>query len=284
LKHIKTYLLIVLATVVGSYAHAQNHEIGAWVGASNYFGDLNTRFSWWHAHPAGGLFYRYNLGTRFAVKGTVSYGQVEGNDATSGSAAQRQRNLSFQSYLIDITGMIEFNFLHYDKTRPRKHGFTPYIGTGFGIFFFNPEAQYRGKTYFLQPLGTEGQNDPSYSGVDKYKLYSFHIPIEGGFKFHIQYNWNLTVFASVHKTFTDYLDDVSGVYPTAPSLPSGSKGLAAALSDRSAEILGAEKIGKPGYQRGYSSKNDDFVFVGIAVSYTFMSLRCPSTSGNWTYR
>jgi hypothetical protein len=243
---------------------------------------LNPKFNWKFVRPAGGAFYRYNFSTRFAGKLALSYGEVEFSDAGTKIPRNLQRNLSFKTGIADITGTFEFNFFKFDKTK-KKFWFSPYLATGVGIFFFNPKAQYEGRWYYLQPLGTEGQNDPSYSGVKKYKLYAFHIPIEGGFKFHIYKNWNISVFGSVHKTFTDYLDDVSGNYPATVSLPGGSKGIAAKLSDRSDEVAG-EKIGKEGYQRGESKKKDDFVFVGVSLSFTFMSMQCPTPSGSSTYR
>ena len=83
---------------------------------------------------------------------------------------------------------------------------------------------------------------------------------------------------------TDYLDDVSGKYPSYVSLPGGSGGLAAALSDRSSEISGAERSGKPGRQRGESPQKDQYLFAGITLSYTIMPLRCPTVSHKSTYK
>lgn len=265
-------------------AQAQFHEIGVWGGGANYYGDLNPTFNWKYVGPAGGAFYRYNINKRLAAKGMVSFGQVAADDAGSSLARSRQRNLSFRSYVADLCATFEFNFFKYNKNNPKKNGWTPYIATGVGMFFFNPEAQYKGKWYYLQPLGTEGQNDASYSGVKKYKLYSFEIPLEFGFKVHLKKNWNINAFMSFRETFTDYLDDVSGNYPSSASLPGGSRGIAAVFSDRSGEVNGGEKTGKPGYQRGESAQKDQYVFVGIAISYTFMSLRCPDPGSTWPYR
>ncbi len=273
-------LLFLCCFAIG--ANAQYHEVGIWGGAANYFGDLNPKFNWTQVRPAGGLFYRYNMSTRFAAKAAISYGEVQFSDAATKIARNRERNLSFKSSIADLSATIEFNFFKFDKTK-KKFWFSPYLATGVGMFFFNPKAEYNGKWYYLQPLGTEGQNDASYSGVKKYKLYAFHIPIEGGFKFSVYRNFNISIFASVKKTFTDYLDDVSGDYPATVSLPGGSRGIAAKLSDRSDEVL-PERIGKPGYQRGESKKNDDFVFVGVSISYTFMSMQCPWPAGPSTYR
>ena len=213
----------------------------------------------------------------------VSYGEVAGSDATSPNQWQRERNLSFKSSVTDIAGTFEFNFFKWNKNNPKHNGFTPYIATGFGLFFFNPEAEYKGQWYYLQPLGTEGQNDPSYSGVSKYKLYSFEIPIEGGFKIHLKKNWNVNVFASVRETFTKYLDDVNGTYASTASLPGGSHGIAAILADRSGEVNDGNKIGKTGLQRG-NEKNDQYGFFGVMISYTFMSLKCPPPGQDWPYR
>lgn len=275
-------LLQHCAVAQSNSASNQEHEIGVWGGISNYFGDLNNSTSFKFVRPAAGVFYRYNIKYRGAWRTSFNYGMVEFKDAATGRPWNVQRNLSFRSQIFDITSVIEFNFLKYDKSS-KKHWYTPYIGTGFSMFFFNPQAEYNGKWYFLQPLGTEGQNDPSYSGVKKYRLFNFAIPITGGFKFSFKRNWNIAIEAGVRKTFTDYLDDVSGKYPSYASLPGGSGGLAGALSDRSGEN-GGEKIGKPGYQRGLSPKKDDYFFGGISISYTIMTPRCPTVSGGSTYR
>jgi hypothetical protein len=283
LRKIRSYYLLCCLLWTASTAYAQEHEVGGWLGVANYFGTLNTTFKWNDAKPAGGVFYRYNINKRFAAKAMISYGEIAGSDAGSHNEAERERNLSFRSSIADVCGTFEFNFFKWNKNNPKHNGFTPYIATGFGIFFFNPEAYYKGNWHYLQPLGTEGQNDASYSGVKKYKLYAFQIPIEGGFKIHLKTNWNMNIFASVHKTFTKYLDDVSGTYASTASLPDGSHGIAAAFADRSGEINHGHNIGKTGFQRG-NNKNDDFAFVGIMISYTFMSLKCPPPGETWPYR
>ena len=275
-------LLAVSCCLLSVSSFAQIHEFGVWGGITNYFGDLNTKTSFKFVRPGAGVFYRYNIKYRGAWKTSFNYGIAQFDDAKTNTAWNKQRNLSFKTDIFDVTSIIEFNFFKFDKADSKgKHWWTPYIGTGLTVFFFNPKAKYNGEWHYLQPLGTEGQNDPSYSGVKKYKLYSLAIPLVGGFKFSFKRNWNIGIEAGVRKTFTDYLDDVSGKYPSYASLPGGSTGLAAALSDRSAEN-GGEKIGKPGYQRGQSPKFDDYLFGGITISYTIMKVQCPSPNG--TYR
>lgn len=245
------------------------------MGVANYFGDLNSNSSFNMVRPVGGVFLRNNFDTRWVLKSAIGFGQIAYDDKKSQNAFNRQRNLHFKSNILDLSVMLELNFLEFDKQKANKW-VSPYFTVGFAMFYYNPQAQYNGKWYYLQPLGTEGQNDPSYSGIKKYRLVNFAIPIGGGVKFSVNRNWNIGLLGELRVTFTDYLDDVSGIYPSPLSLPEGSQGIAYALSDRSGEV--GEAIGKPGNQRGTSKKNDFYLFLGVSASYTFFRVKCPPMS------
>lgn len=256
-----------------SIIKAQHFEVGAWAGGANYFGDLNTNSNFSMMRPAGGTFLRYNFDTRWVLKNTFSFGQIAFDDKKSPNGFNRQRNLHFRSNIAELSSMMELNFLEFDKTKPNKW-FSPFFSVGIALLYFNPQAEYEGRWVNLQPLGTEGQNDPSFSGVDKYNLVTFAIPVGGGFKMSINRNWNIGVYGEIRVTFTDYLDDVSGVYPSALSLPEGTQGVAYQLYDRSHEV--GERIGVNGRQRGSTTTNDFYLFLGASVSYTFFPLKCPT--------
>ncbi len=277
MKHIRHFILFI-TLLAGHSLFAQIHEYGAFMGFANYFGSLNNVASFKQVRPAAGIFYRYNIKYRGAWRTSFNYGIVQFDDASVKNAWNQQRNLSFKSNVFDVSSMIEFNFFKYDKEK-KKFWWTPYLGTGLTIFFFNPEAQYNGKWYYLQPLGTEGETDPSYSGVKPYHLYSFAIPFVGGFKFSFARFWNIGIEAGLRQTFTKYLDDASGKYPSYVDLPGGSSGIAAALSNRS----NLENGSQIGYQRG-GGAFEKYLFGGITISYTIMKLRCPTISGGHTYR
>ena len=272
----KSRILIFLFVLIGAAASAQRYEVGGWVGGANYFGDLNANGGFSTIRPGGGAFLRMNFGTRWAIKYSASFARVMGDDARSTDQFDRQRNLSFRSNIAELAFLGEFNFLEYSKLKKEKW-FSPYLTLGFAVFYYNPQAEFNGQWYFLQPLGTEGQNDPSYSGLEKYRLVSFAIPIGMGLKFSLTENWNIGLDVVNRITFTDYLDDVSGAYPSPLSLPDGRNGIAYQLYDRSAEV--GERIGEEGYQRGSSEKRDDYLFLGLSVSYTFVRQKCPSPRG-----
>lgn len=252
---------------------AQHFEVGAWAGGANYFGDLNTNSNFSMMRPAGGTFLRYNFDTRWVLKNTFSFGQIAFDDKKSPNGFNRQRNLHFRTNIAELSSMMELNFLEFDKTKGNKW-FSPFFSVGIALLYFNPQAEYEGEWINLQPLGTEGQNDPSFSGVDKYNLVTFAIPIGGGFKMSVSRHWNIGIYGEIRVTFTDYLDDVSGVYPSALSLPEGTQGIAYQMYDRSHEV--GERIGVNGRQRGSTKSNDFYLFLGATVSYTFFPLKCPT--------
>ena len=77
--------------------------------------------------------------------------------------------------------------------------------------------------------------------------------------------------------FSDYLDDVSTVYPNVVELQALRGDMAAMLADRSGEVVG-EPIGEQGRQRGTSSTNDAYAFFSVGLVYYIGSLPCPSIS------
>lgn len=272
-KYFRNIIWLLIATTITSVSYAQNFEVGAWVGGANYFGDLNTSSSFAMIRPGGGVFLRNNFDTRWVLKSSFSFAQIAFDDKRSPNDFNRQRNLHFRSNVGELAAMIELNFLEFNKNK-QKHRFSPYFTVGFAVFYFNPQANLNDQWYFLRDFGTEGQNEPAFSGVEKYRVINFAVPIGGGFKYSLNKNWNIGFFGDIRITFTDYLDDVSGLYPSPLSLPDGSQGIAYALSDRSGEV--GEPIGEEGKQRGTSLKNDFYLFTGVSISYTFFRLKCPT--------
>ena len=116
MKRFFPYCLLLLALLLFKTASfAQIHEFGVWGGMTNYFGDLNTKTSFKFARPGAGAFYRYNIKYRGAWKTSVNWGIATFDDSKTNIAFNRQRNLSFKTNIFDVTSVIEFNFLKFDK-------------------------------------------------------------------------------------------------------------------------------------------------------------------------
>ena len=233
------------------------------MGGSYYMGDLSPAGNLLLTKPGGGIEYRYTYNPRFEVRGNFFFTSVSGDDARSNSLSQKQRNLRFKSNIFELSGQLEFNFLPYSIGDPEKPS-SPYIFMGLGVFSFDPLAEIDGKEYSLQPLGTEGQGTPSNPGLKKYKLVQACVPFGVGAKFSLAKRMGLTLEWGIRKTFTDYLDDVSTIYPDPVDL-NGS--VAISLSDRS--HLNDPNISNVGRQRGNSKNKDWYTFVGIVLGFKF---------------
>ncbi|MBI3502330.1 MAG: hypothetical protein HY063_11100 [Bacteroidetes bacterium] len=238
-------------------------ELGIFLGGSYYLGDLNPggHFNRFTRPAAGGLF-RYNFNTRFSAKGIVSLGNIEADDAYSKNEQHRNRNLSFRSRILEFAVEGEFNFLPY--TTGKKSSVTsPYVFAGIAVFHFDPQGYYQGKWYNLQPLGTEGQGT-TFSDAKPYSLTQFAIPFGVGMKINTAKRIGINFEWGLRKTFTDYLDDVSGTYPD-PVLLEEEKGpVAAALSDKSLKKEAGRDTGR---QRGDSFTKDWYSFAGIILTF-----------------
>jgi hypothetical protein len=268
----KASLLLLFSISSFSLSYAQRGpEIGVVVGVSNYFGDLNTNYSLKRLGPAGGIVARYNFNTRLSIKLAGTYGRLEARDSDSENTFQRTRNLSFRSGVVDASLQLEFNFFPYIHGSDQDY-YTPYIFLGAGAYRANPKAKLDDTWIPLQPLGTEGQPiGGEYSLANPALTYGF------GFKTDINSVWSLNIELSGRALFSDYLDDVSTVYPNLLQLQNLRGTRAALLSDRSGEVV-PEPIGEPGRQRGNSKNNDAFAFLTVGLVYYLGGLECPPIS------
>ena len=232
---------------------SQTMEFGPFTGGAYYIGDLNPGKHFVNTQLLFGALIKYNFDTRWAVKIAVARGKIKGN--SSQSSLLPDDNLQFESPVTDISAVAEFNFFSY-FTGSKWNIISPYIYAGIACFFFDPVSG--GKK--LRPLGTEGQND-GFDGRKPYSTVGLGIPMGLGVKYSLTKTIGLSVFWELHKTFSDYLDDVSTTYYlVGPSIDINDP--AQVLSD---PVLNHQ----PGMQRGNPENNDWFAFFGLSVTYKF---------------
>jgi hypothetical protein len=254
---------------------SQENEFGAWAGTSVYLGDLNPTFSFKNARWASGVFYRYNINNRMAVRAQLNYGFLDAADSRIKRYPYLQaRNLNFKSHIFEIATTYEINFFKFSLIKQRDtRNWTPYIFTGFSVFYYNPITTFNGSRYKLESVGTEGQKTANIVTKNKgYNQYSFSIPYGLGVKVGLNNNWAINVEVSSRLTFTDYIDDVSTSYAELENVNYFVDGvnIGPDLADRS-----DAKIGIPGKQRGTSKDKDRFLFLGVGLTYTINTLKCP---------
>lgn len=260
LRMILPLLGLLLALVPAS---AQVSEVGLTGGASYYIGDINPlRHYPAYMHPAGGLFYRYNIDPHYAVRAQGLYTRLEAYDSNSSDPVQQARNLGFRTNIFELAITLEVNFLKYRSIdRKNNHLWTPYLFVGFGYFHMNPQNRLDDTWYDLQPLGTEGQG--TSAGGPPYKLDVFNIPHGFGFKFALTDRVDLGLEWGLRRTWTDHLDDVSGVYADRGTLIEEAGPLTAALADPS-DTRGTGL--NNGRSRGDSNTKDWYQYTGLSLS------------------
>ncbi len=262
------------------------------IGAANFLGELGganqigTNFvrdlEFSATRPSLALGMRYKFHKRWAVKGGLHYLLLSGNDKLTKEPFRQNRNLSFRSHVVEASVQAEFYFTkeqqgHIYKIKNAKgmksYDWQFYLFGGVGGFYYNPQAMYKGSWVNLQPLGTEGQGLPG--GPKKYSRFSVCIPYGIGGKYAIDKEWSVGAEIGIRKTFTDYIDDVSGVYYDNSAIYQARGATAAALADPSLYYMPLELGGNntiyrqtaAGQQRGDSKDKDAYMFLNITVSY-----------------
>ena len=255
----------------------QEGEIGFSLGATHYFGDLNTRAKVNRPKPVIGVFFRKQFGNYIGLRVAAHFTNVGYSDIyNTHNEYQNRRNLSFNSNVFELALQGDFNFFKFVPGDP-YHSFTPYVTLGAGIFSYDPYAFLGGQKYFLRPLGTEGQGTAAYPERKPYNTMAFSFPIGVGVKYALNDRMNVGVEIAHRFTTTDYLDDVSQTFVGAdkfPPLPDGNPSAAQLLQDRSYET--GEIIGLEGRQRGYPNQKDQFIFAELTFSFNLTSYRCPT--------
>lgn len=204
-------------------------EIIGGLGATQFTGDLGGRnligkdFSMvdidFPTTSIGGfLGYRYRFHPYFATSSTLNFGMLRGDDSQTNEIIRNSRNLHFRTLYFELQQRIEVIFWSNEKFQSRgsSRGKSKYrndrvyLFTGLGVSFFNPKAKYHDEWIALRPLKTEGQG--LVGGADQTKPLTMTIPIGIGFRMAVSKVWSLGIEATYIKTFSDYIDDVHGVY------------------------------------------------------------------------
>lgn len=253
------------------YASRNFFELRIGTGPSVFFGDLGGSqgtgkramldLDLGSIGPNAGLGIKFNVLPSVSLRADINHTRLSGNDADSENKDRFTRNLSFRTDLTEVSATAEVRLIDLSKWRRlRNRTGVVYFFTGVGMFWFDPQAEYNGQWHHLQPLGTEGQGLPGKP--DLYSRVSYSIPYGVGVQRAFGKNSTLGIELSMRKSFTDYIDDVSGSYGDKEAIRAERGDVAAALSDRS---LG-EPRNRAGIMRGNPTQNDNFSFLQLTYS------------------
>jgi hypothetical protein len=150
-------------------------------------------------------------------------GRLVGNDDNPIDILAEQRQAEFDITILEGSAILEYNFLSFrEDAAPTK--FTPYFFIGVGM---------------IRMFGIEEKNGD-------FSLFQPVIPFGVGIKQVIGPHWNISYEFGPRKTFTDYLDNISG---------------------------GNSR--RRDFEYGNEFDDDWYFHFGISISYVFYTLPCP---------
>ena len=182
----RIYLFLICFTSFIS-TNAQIHEIGVFVGGSNYIGDIGPTAFVAPKEMAFGLLYKWNKSPRHSWRISYTQAKITSNDANASTPGRTQRGYNFENNIKEVSLGLEFNFFDFNlhELMPK---ITPYIYSGVSYFAYD-------ELYFV---GGEMK-------VDKTST-SFAIPMTLGIKSNILTHLVLGVEAGARYTITDNID------------------------------------------------------------------------------
>jgi len=123
---------VLLIGSLSSYSQ-RGGNIGIFAGTAYYMGDINPNQHFYKPSISLGVFYRYTINTRIAVRANGYYASLSGNDLDFPDQLHPDRPFnpaSFNTSLLDLGLQVEYNFLPYTPN-VADWAYTPYISAGF---------------------------------------------------------------------------------------------------------------------------------------------------------
>lgn len=202
--------------------------------------------------------YRKAFSPLVSAKVAFEYLTIKGNDNIASREVIQQRNLRFETSIIDG----EIGLIIY-PLKPIAN-INTYFGLGISTFFYNPTTDLNGTKYNLRDYGTEGQLIGT-SNTKSYSNFGYSLPITIGHEFPIGNNSSIYLELKYRITQSDYLDDVSSIYRDPEDLLTSNSldpNITLQLADRSGEIS-PDLLHTPGSQRGNPDLNDRFLSLTL---------------------
>jgi hypothetical protein len=281
-------LLACLAVPCVSFGQQAKLEAGIKVGAASGLcdiGGISSGGNPWllDIQPSQirwdlGAYIRYKISRKWAISGHFDYMRLQGFDSLSKYTPIRDRNLNYRDDIIEGSLRAEWTF--YDN--PDVGGnfnytttFNAFLFAGVGIFHMNPEAMFTHTYIDAQSTWTPGEYYPLHTltteGEKQYSLIQPSIPVGIGFFYTFNKTVRLGWELAWNKTFTDYIDDVSGTYPKYGDNPNLINPYSKYLTNQSYYVPGIgaspQELAQygPGSPRGNPKNNDSFISTAVTL-------------------
>jgi hypothetical protein len=203
--------------------------LGLGVGTFSFFGDVYSK------NLAN--FQVANIGYELSISQKIAPGLRLGFYTLFGNIEANERlltrNVNFRSQIRVGGGHVEYNF---DQLLKPNRNISPWISVGFESFEFLSKADVYDRNGLMYHYWSDGsirsmpENDPfawqasflqrdyvyesdvrelNVDGFGKYAERSWAVPVGVGFNMHISEKWDARIGATIHFTFTDYVDGIT---------------------------------------------------------------------------
>jgi len=229
---VKSILLFLLLFTTSAYS--QFHELGVFLGGSNYIGDIGTERYIDPNSPAFGLVYKWNVTDRYSFRGGFTFTKLTETEYNNSDINRFRRSYKVDNAIQEATLGIEFNFWEFNLHNS-EFNITPYLFYGISYFRYNQ--------FYVVPDGPF--NPPIYNNYGKEEKIA--LPFTLGVKLNPNPFFILGFELGARYTFTDNLDG---------SNPEN------------------EYANELNYKFGNIANNDWYIFMGFTISFTFGDLPC----------
>lgn len=180
-------VILLAAFTLAQSANAQLHEIGGYIGYSNFIGDVGSTQYINPTHLAYGAIYKWNRSERHSFRASITQTQLYARDVDSDDPARQLRGFQFSNTITELSVGVEFTFWEFNLHETDPQG-TPYLYTG--ISYFNYDS------LFLDNGELVSFGDDS----------TFAIPMVLGYKMTVTDKFILGFELGARYTFTDGID------------------------------------------------------------------------------
>jgi hypothetical protein len=167
--------------------NAQIHEVGVFLGGSNYVGDVGLTTYISPNEPAIGILYKWNKSPRHSYRFSYTQTKISANDLDSKEPGRNQRGYRFENSIKEVSLGLEFNFFDFNL-HEIKRKVTPYVYSGLSYFRYDELYVLSGETLKDKVTGSIG------------------IPMILGVKSNVTPHIVLALEVGARYTFTDNLD------------------------------------------------------------------------------
>lgn len=182
-QKISLFIYFLLSTSL----YSQIHEVGVFLGGSNFIGDIGPTNYINPNEPALGILYKWNKSPRHAYRISYTQTKLASNDLNSNEGSRNLRGYNFENNIKELSLGLEFNFFDFNL-HELGNKTTPYI--------------YSGMTYTRY----SSLHFNSGEQVDDSRKGTVGIPIILGIKTRLGRMFVLGLEAGARYTFADDID------------------------------------------------------------------------------